>query len=54
MENLKERILSIVSYRDYPQQTKEKIYASLYRKGFNLNDIHLAWQATAQEIILVD
>ncbi|HNZ33281.1 MAG TPA: regulatory protein RecX [Candidatus Cloacimonas sp.] len=56
MENLKEQITQLrFRYRDLPpSKQKEKIYASLYRKGFNLNDIHLAWQATAQEIILVD
>lgn len=48
LENLKELMLKLrISYRELPSaKQKEKIFASLYRKGFDLDDIHNAWQQT--------
>ena len=50
MENLIEQIVQLqLRYRDLPpSKQKEKIFTSLYRKGFSLNDIHLAWQAATK------
>ena len=47
LENLKEMILKLrLSYRDLPPaKQKEKIINSLYRKGFDLDDIFSAWNA---------
>jgi len=45
-ENLKEQFDKLLfRYRDLPlNKQKEKVFASLYRKGFNLDDIHTVWQ----------
>jgi len=45
-ENLKEQIVKLrFRYRDLPlNKQKEKVFASLYRKGFDLDAIHSAWQ----------
>lgn len=48
LDNLKEMILKLrLSYRDLPPaKQKEKIINSLYRKGFDLDDIFTAWNET--------
>ncbi|HPF08485.1 MAG TPA: RecX family transcriptional regulator, partial [Candidatus Cloacimonadota bacterium] len=34
-----------IQYRELPQfKQKEKVFASLYRKGFDLDDIASAWE----------
>ena len=45
-ENLKEQLDKLLfRYRNLPlNKQKEKVFASLYRKGFNLDDIHTVWQ----------
>jgi len=45
-ENLKEQFDKLLfRYRNLPlNKQKEKVFASLYRKGFNLDDIHTVWQ----------
>ena len=45
-ENLKEQFDKLLfRYRDLPlNKQKEKVFASLYRKGFNLDDIHTVVQ----------
>ncbi len=50
METLKELVLKLrLQYRDLPAaKLKEKVFSSLYRKGFDLEQIHSAWQATGK------
>ena len=45
-ENLQEQMTILqLRYRDLPlHKQKEKVFASLYRKGFDLDAIHSAWQ----------
>ena len=45
-ENLKEQLDKLLfRYRNLPlNKQKEKVFASLYRKGFKLDDIHTVWQ----------
>ena len=47
LENLKEQVLKLkLNYKDLPlAKQKEKIVRSLYRKGFDLDDIFAAWNA---------
>ena len=44
-DRLKEMIIKLrIQYRELPQfKQKEKVFASLYRKGFDLEDIAAAW-----------
>lgn len=48
LENLKDQMLKLLMrYRELsPTKQKEKVFASLYRKGYELDDIHHAWQQT--------
>ncbi|MEN6444775.1 MAG: regulatory protein RecX [Candidatus Cloacimonas sp.] len=48
LENLTHQIIKLrLRYRELPEsKQKEKVFASLYRKGFNLDDIHTAWEVT--------
>ncbi len=48
LENLKEQVLKLrLRYRELATaKQKEKIFASLFRKGYELDDIHQAWQQT--------
>jgi SOS response regulatory protein OraA/RecX len=48
LDSLKEQVLRLrLRYSDLPQdKQKEKIFASLFRKGFELDLIHEAWAAT--------
>jgi len=48
LENLKEQVLKLrLSYAELPlTKQREKIFTSLFRKGFDLEDIHTAWNAS--------
>lgn len=45
-EMLKEQIIKLMRkhHQEEPRKAKEKIYASLYRKGFSLDEIADAWR----------
>ncbi len=45
-EMLKEQIIKLMRkhHEEEPRKAKEKIYASLYRKGFSLDEIADAWR----------
>lgn len=51
LENLKEQVLKLrIHYAELPKsKQKEKIFASLFRKGFDLEDVHSAWIATGEQ-----
>jgi len=48
METLKEMVLKLrLQHKELPEyKQKEKVFTSLYRKGFDLEQIQSAWQAT--------
>jgi SOS response regulatory protein OraA/RecX len=50
LETLKELVLKLrLQHRELPvAKQKEKVFASLFRKGFDLDLIHSAWQATKE------
>ena len=50
LESLKELVLKLrVQYRELPEsKLKDKVFSSLYRKGFDLELIHSAWRATGK------
>ncbi len=51
LENLKEQVLKLrVHYAELPlSKQKEKIFVSLFRKGFDLDDVQSAWLATGEK-----
>ncbi len=48
LENLKEQVLKLrLRYAGLPKEKqKQKVFASLFRKGYDLDDIQQAWKST--------
>jgi SOS response regulatory protein OraA/RecX len=52
LDYLKSQILKLVSgYRELPiGKIREKVFSSLYRKGYELDDISIAWHAVRNSV----